>query len=393
MKKITVGLLGSGFAGRIHADAYRRVYGLSIDLKAVATLAPDADAFARAYGIRDVYTDYRELLKDPEIDVVDIVLPPALHTRCAMEAARAGKHVLCEKPMGGYYGRPGDAAPIGLHVPRARMLEAGQDECAQMERDCAETGRYYGYCENWIYTPAVQKMAELLRAKGSRQLASQSECSHAGSHAASAAEWAQSGGGNLFRQACHCLSTVLYLKEIEAQKRGEAIRPASVLCDTARVCQALAGDAHRYVESHPVDVEDWASLSLAFSDGTRALIVTGDMVLGGTRNHLRLYTNDGVLEANLSPNNALNTYFADADGLGDVYFTEKLQTKAGWQQLYLLEAHMRGYCAEIQSFMACIAQGSAPESGLRLAMDTEKILYAAYLSAETGHRQDLTALV
>lgn len=393
MKRITVGLIGSGFAARIHAAAYRQVYGLDVDVKAVASLAPDVADFAKAYGIRDTYADYSALLEDPTIDVVDIILPPALHTRCAIETARAGKHVLCEKPLGGYFGRPDDVAPIGKTVSRTRMLEAVLEECAEIEHVFAETGRQYLYCENWIFTPAVQKAAELLRARRSKQLVTKSECSHCGSHAQAAAQWAHSGGGNLFRQACHSLSTVLYLKGVEARARDERIVPVSVLCDTATVGALLSEQEHRYVESHPVDVEDWACLSLAFSDGTRSLISTGDMVLGGTRNSLEIYTNDGVIQCNISPNDAMQTFFADEQGLEDVYFTEKMQTRTGWQQPFLLEAHMRGYCAEIQAFMECIAYGWAPQSDLRLAVETEKILYAAYVSAQTGARQDLKGIL
>ena len=51
------------------------------------------------YGYEQTSCDYRELLADPEIDVIDIVLPPFLHTKIAMEAMEAGKHVICEKPL------------------------------------------------------------------------------------------------------------------------------------------------------------------------------------------------------------------------------------------------------------------------------------------------------
>lgn len=76
MKRVVVGIIGSGFAADLHACAYQKVYGVEVVMKAVASLAPNAGEFAAAHGIAGVYTDYREMLKDPEIDVIDVVAPP-----------------------------------------------------------------------------------------------------------------------------------------------------------------------------------------------------------------------------------------------------------------------------------------------------------------------------
>ena len=75
MKRVVVGIIGSGFAADLHACAYQKVYGVEVVLKAVASLAPNAGEFAAAHGMAGVYTDYREMLKDPEIDVIDVVAP------------------------------------------------------------------------------------------------------------------------------------------------------------------------------------------------------------------------------------------------------------------------------------------------------------------------------
>ena len=67
--------------------------------------------------------DYHDMLADPEIDVIDIVLPPFLHTRVAKEAIEAGKHVICEKPLTGYFGERGQEN-IGKTVPKSEMYKA-----------------------------------------------------------------------------------------------------------------------------------------------------------------------------------------------------------------------------------------------------------------------------
>lgn len=58
-----------------------------------------AQKLARDFGAQKIYTDYREMLKDPALDVVSICTPSGMHGEMAIEAARAGKHILCEKPL------------------------------------------------------------------------------------------------------------------------------------------------------------------------------------------------------------------------------------------------------------------------------------------------------
>lgn len=98
MNKLRVGLIGCGFIGPHHLDAIRRL-GFA-DVTAVATRsAEDARAKADAHHIAKSYGDWRELLADPEIDVVDITTPTRSHAEIAIAAAVAGKHVIVDKPM------------------------------------------------------------------------------------------------------------------------------------------------------------------------------------------------------------------------------------------------------------------------------------------------------
>src|SRR5262249_56661609 len=85
------------------------------------------------------------------------------------------------------------------------------------------SGRLFMYAEDWIYAPAVSKTVEILEATRDKILFMKAEESHSGSHAAHAAQWAMTGGGSLIRMGCHPLSTVLYLKQVDARARGERI--------------------------------------------------------------------------------------------------------------------------------------------------------------------------
>src|SRR6202048_4310287 len=142
-----------------------------------------------------------------------------LHASMIVEAIRAGKHVICEKPFAGYFGRDGDKAPIGRNVPKSLMYERVLEEMDKTSAAIRSSGRLFMYAEDWIYAPAVTKTVEILNATRDKILFMKAEESHSGSHAAHAAQWSMTGGGSLIRMGCHPLAAVLYLKRIEARAR------------------------------------------------------------------------------------------------------------------------------------------------------------------------------
>lgn len=387
MDTVRIGLVGSGFAARLHAEAYAQVSGIQPVLAVCASIDPKSGAFAAQYGISKVCADYRELLSDPTIDIIDIVTPPAIHSECVLEALRSGKHVICEKPLTGYFGAPGDPQPIGLHVPRGQMLRQVMGELDALSEAVTQAKGKFMYAENWIYMPALQKAAEVIRTRGMRLLYMRGEESHSGSHAPHAAHFSQNGGGALIRQGVHPVSALLYLKQVEAKARQVSIGVQSVLCSTAVLTEHLPDS--RSLDARPVDVEDWAQCTITFTDGTKADILAADVLLGGTKNQFEIYADSGVIQGNVSPNNALQTYFPDDIGLDSLYLTEKTQNKAGWQHIFLDEMRSRGYVDELQDFLACAATDRAPLSDFALAADTTRVIYAAYLSAEQGRRVDM----
>ncbi len=386
MKKIKVGLVGCGFVAELHMYAYARVYGVDVEVAAVAARGDHVIEFARKHQIPATYRSFDEVIADRAIDVVDICTPPNLHASMIVAAMRAGKHVICEKPFAGYFGRDGDQAPIGKHVAKALMYER---VCAEMDATCAaikSTGKLFMYAEDWIYAPAISKTAEMLRATKDKILFMKGEESHSGSHAAHAAEWAMTGGGSLIRMGCHPLSAVLYLKQVEARARGESIRPESVTCDVGNVAACLKPDERAFIKANPVDVEDWGTLTITFSDGTKATVFSGDMIMGGVRNLIETYTSGGSLFANITPNNHMMSYQTSEEKLANVYITEKVDRKTGWQFVCLEEEWTRGYLQEIQDFMECAATGRQPLADLALAQETIKVNYAGYWAAEEGRR-------
>jgi predicted dehydrogenase len=386
MAKIKVGLVGCGFVSELHMYAYKRVYGVDAAVVAVAARGDHVVPFARKHAIATTYRSFEDLIADRDIDVVDICTPPMLHAAMIVAAMRAGKHVICEKPFAGYFGRDGDTAPIGRHVPKALMYQRLIEEMDATRATIAASGRLFMYAEDWIYAPAVIKTVEILEATRDKILFIKAEESHSGSHAAHAAQWSMTGGGSLIRMGCHPLSTVLYLKQVEARARGERITVTAVTADVGNVAAGLPPQDHAYIKSNPVDVEDWGMLTLTFSDGTKATVFSGDMIMGGVRNVIETYTSGGSLFANITPNNHLTSYLTDEQKLANVYITEKVDRKTGWQFVCLEEEWTRGYLQEIQDFMECVAVGRQPRADLALAYETIKVNYAGYWSAEEGKR-------
>ncbi|MFN8829488.1 MAG: Gfo/Idh/MocA family protein [Labrys sp. (in: a-proteobacteria)] len=105
-KPLSVGLIGCGFMGRTHANAFRQVsqyfqLGHQPVLKAVCARNPESvAAFAANWGFESHETDWRRLIERKDIDLIDIATPNNSHAEIAIAAAKAGKMVMCEKPLG-----------------------------------------------------------------------------------------------------------------------------------------------------------------------------------------------------------------------------------------------------------------------------------------------------
>src|SRR5688572_26322374 len=106
MKKLNIGMVGYGFMGRTHSNAFRKVsnfFDLPYEpvLKTIcARNAERANAFAAKWGYQSAVTDWRTLVDSPDIDLIDIASPNDTHAEIAIAAAKAGKMVMCEKPLG-----------------------------------------------------------------------------------------------------------------------------------------------------------------------------------------------------------------------------------------------------------------------------------------------------
>src|SRR6266487_2017944 len=98
MPKIKTAVFGAGFVGRVHVEGIRRLG--NVEVSAVVAITSELAAqLAAELHIPRSEGDYRRILEDPAIDAVHICAPNALHSPMAQDALKAGKHVLCEKPL------------------------------------------------------------------------------------------------------------------------------------------------------------------------------------------------------------------------------------------------------------------------------------------------------
>ncbi len=382
---VVVGTVGAGFAAGLHGNGYARVCSVPVRLKTIADPnLENACRIQQQFGYEQVSADFQDLLNDPEIDVIDILTPPFLHKSMIIASLQAGKHVICEKPLTGYFGKKGEKA-VG-NTPKSKMYEQVLQDLEEISCAAERAGKLVMYAENYVYATPVQKAAQLLKAKKSKILFMKGEESTRGSMTAGAGWWSAVGGGPLLRIGCHPLSGMLYLKQVEAASRCEKITVSSVLADTGIATRELSEEEMQYLAARPQDVEDFGTLTLTFSDSTKCMMIATDIVLGGTKNYIEIYGNDSTFLCNLTPTDMLNTYFLDNKGIENVQLSEMLPASLGWNKAFVSDEVIRGYMDELTDFMEAIAFGRAPLSDLQLAIQVTKVLQAAYCSAEENKR-------
>ncbi len=388
-ERVTVGVVGAGRACELHAYGYHRS-NIPVRLKTVmARRQEQLDDAVKRFGFEKTTTSFDEMLADKEIDVIDICTPPYLHKDEIIRALRAGKHVICEKPLTGYFGVTGDPEPIGEMVSKKYMYEQLLEDLDELREEVKSSGKRFMYAENFVYAPAVIKAGEIVRAKKSRILYMKGEESLKGSSSPVAGEWSKTGGGIFMRNGVHPLGAILYLKEQEAIAQGKNVTVKSVFGDMGYATRNLSEHEHRHIAANPHDVEDAGTAVITFTDGSKAVIMATDNLLGGSKNYVELYCNDTAINCKLTMNDAMETYMVDSEGMDGVYLSEMLPIVTGWNKPFVADEMLRGYCNEIVDFMGAVIEDREAEGCFDLAAQVMKVTYAAYYSDEIGQKVNL----
>ena len=242
---------------------------------------------------------------------------------------------------------------------------------------------FFGYAENFVYAPSVQKEREIVEKTGAQILRMVGEESHSGSASPVYGIWRFAGGGSLIGKGCHPLTALLYLKRVEGLAGdGHPIRPKTVSAHTHNLTRLPTYRDAGFIRTDYHDVEDYGVMHVVFDDGTVGDVMTGEVTLGGIYDFVEVFANNHRTRCHISPVRVAETFNPRSAQYADVYLIEKTNTKEGWTLAATDENFTMGYQAEIQDFVACAVAGTQPQSGLDLALDTTALIYAAYLSAE-----------
>ncbi len=170
MKKLNIALIGYGFMGRTHSNAFRqsaKFFDLQYEpvLKCVCARNPEkAKAFADNWGYETVESDWRKVVERKDIDVIDIAAPNNVHAEIAMAAAKAGKMILCEKPlsMDGPEGKKMVAAVEKAGVPNSVWYNYRRVPAVTLAKkliDEGRLGRIFHYrakfLQDWTINPEL----------------------------------------------------------------------------------------------------------------------------------------------------------------------------------------------------------------------------------------------
>jgi predicted dehydrogenase len=342
--KVKVGIIGSGFEADIHAAAFQ-IMPEEAEVVAVASpTAGHAGDLAKKYGIPRVFNDYKDMLKEPDIEMVTITAPNSLHAAMTCDIAESGKHVVCEKPM-------------------CMTLE----EADRMNDTCRKQGVLLMYAEELFFTPKYVKAKEMADqgAFGKLYLVKQSE-KHFGPHAQWFWDMDKAGGGALMDLGCHGIAFCYWFLGRPSIK--------SVLCQMGT-----------YVHSDKTRGEDNVFCILEFDNGAVGMVEDSWARRGGMDDRIEVYGESGVTCANLLMGNALPTYSEHGYG----YAVEKAPTTKGWTYPVYEELWNYGFPQEMHHFARCVRGKEEPlvtgEDG-RVVMEA---LYAAYASAGRGAKVSL----
>lgn len=337
--RVRIGLIGAGFVADIHAAAVQRfVPGAEI----VAVASPHrAEKFAHERSIPNAYADYREMLKRDDVDLVTVALPNDLHCQVALDAAAAGKHVLCEKPL-------------------CRTLE----EADQMIEACRAAGVHLFYAEELLFVPKYVRARQLVEegAVGRPFLVKQWE-EHDGPHEPWFWDVNRSGGGVLLDMGCHSVEFARWMFDKPKVKSVTAVLGTYVHGDKTR------GEDH--------------SLCIVEYEGNRIGVAENSWAKGGgVDDRCEIYGSGGHVRADLLRGSSLLTFSQTGYG----YAAEKAGQTAGWTFTMFEEIWNYGFPQEIQHFVECVQGRAQPVETGEDGREVLRILYAAYDSAGQGRK-------
>jgi predicted dehydrogenase len=377
---LRIAMIGHGFMGAAHSQGWRTAHRF-FDLPLLPTMqvlvgrnAGTTHAAARRWGWAETATDWREVIDRDDIDVIDIVTPGDSHAEIAIAALKAGKHVLCEKPLAKTVDEArlmGDAAARARNQGVAAMVgfTYRRVPAATLARDLVAAGRIgevrqvrASYLQDWL-ADAESPMTWRL----DRDRAGSGALGDIGAHAIDLAQFIS---GQRLASVSGVLQTIVEERPVMAETRG------------------LSGTAG--TERGRVTVDDVALFTGRFESGVLGSFEATRFATG-RKNALRVEVSGstGAIAFDLEEMNSLQFFDGTApiaeQGFTRILVTEPEHPYAGawWPAGHML-GYEHGFSHQAKDFVEAISAGEQPTPSFADGLQVQQVLDSVERSAQSG---------
>jgi len=345
MRQHSITMLGTGLIGDFYTTTLHGQRGRDRVRVAYSRSESRGRAFSDRWGIPEHTSDLASAINHPETDVVVVGLPNFLHEEAIALVAKAGKAVLCTKPLG----RTAEEAK--------RMLDLVEG-----------AGIFAGYLEDLCYTPKTLKALRAVQGGAIGDVTwVRSRETHPGPHSAWFWDGRLTGGGAIVDLGCHCV-------EIIRNFVGKGNRPVEVLCHTDTLV-------------HPIADEDNAIALIRFESGAIGQFEVSWTFRGGMDLRDEVAGTHGTIWMNHFLRTGFEMFTAGSSG---GYVAEKAETAAGWLFPVGDEVSELGYVDMFSDMFDALDGGRAPMETFYDGYVVNGIMDAAYRSAKSRAWEPLT---
>jgi predicted dehydrogenase len=365
MPTVNVGMLGHGFMGKAHSNAFRQVRHffpgkLEPRLRVISGTNRDTlEKAAAQYGWEETETDWRRVVERRDIDIIDICTPNHLHGEQAIAAAQTGKHIICEKPLANSAaearavadaaGRAGIKHMVMFNYRRVpavvyarKMIEAGK---------LGRIHRYHGaYMQDWIVDPGLP-----LTWRMQQQFA---------------------GSGALGDIGSHAVDLALYLNGAFESVTGML---------TTFINERRSGEG-----TGTVSVDDVSAFLARFRNGSIGVFEASRSCTGRRNaNTFEIHGSSGSLRFDLERLNELQFYDrtgpAEERGFRTIPVLEKTHPYvAAWWPVGHILGWEHTFTHAVHDFLQCLEEDCMPAPNFRDGLDVQVVLDSVRESARSG---------
>ncbi|MDH3754510.1 MAG: Gfo/Idh/MocA family oxidoreductase [Acidimicrobiia bacterium] len=387
-RELGVGVIGLGWMGQAHSRSVARIPSLFPEREYDPRLVVCADNVEQrrveaveGFGFPTATVDWAEVVGHPEVDVVFVTAPNMLHEELATAAAQAGKHVFCEKPVGG--------------TP---------DQTVRVERAARDAGVITGVGYNYRWAPLVQHAKALVDSGRLGEITNYRGrfFSMYGSDPLGLLSWRF-----LVDQAGYGASTDILSHAVDLAHM--LVGPISSVMGTMETFIAErplpSAEGTHYDRGHPDDPkgavtnEDYAAAMVVFENGARGTFESSRAIIGPeSQMAFDIYGTKGALRWNLETMNEIDVFLSDDEGraprgytkvhAGDRYpyhghFVPGDANSISFEDLKVIEDY---------EFLTAVARGEQHEPGFAQAIDYVSFQAAWLRSCEQGAWTDVTSI-